>query len=205
MQMEAEVLTFTPMRTGAKKRYTYEDLRDIPDGTRAEILGGELIVSPHPTGAHNWASYRLSVGLDPFVGPPAGASRPGGWWVMVEPELHLGDDVLIPDLAAWRYGRVPGPYDGAFTTVAPDWVCEVLSPSTSRVDRERKLPIFAREGVQHAWLIDPRRRTIDVHRLVRGTLMRVHTYREEPPPARIEPFEAVGLALGNLWIPSFSH
>ncbi|HLL55101.1 MAG TPA: Uma2 family endonuclease, partial [Myxococcaceae bacterium] len=98
-----------------------------------------------------------------------------------------------------------GPYDGAFTTVAPDWVCEVLSPSTSRVDRERKLPIFAREGVQHAWLIDPRRRTIDVHRLVRGTLMRVHTYREEPPPARIEPFEAVGLALGNLWIPSFSH
>ena len=161
-----------------KTRATYEDLLAVPDDKVAEILDGELFVSPRPAVPH----ARTSSVLGNEIGGPfdRGRGGPGGWWVLDEPELHLGDDVLVPDLAAWRRERLPTLPKAAFFTLAPDWVCDVVSPSTEQIDRRRKQPIYAREGVSHLWL-----------------LAATHAGAER---ARAEPFEALELELAALWI-----
>src|SRR5207249_2269272 len=105
-------------------------------------------------------------------GAPGGADRPGGWWILFEPELHLGENVLVPDHAGWRRERMPLLPDVAAFTLAPDWVCEVISPSTAHIDRGRKLRAYAREQVAHLWFVDPLARTIEVYRLEREVLER---------------------------------
>lgn len=125
---------------------------------------------------------------------------PGGWWICFEVELHLGSEVLVPDLSGWRRERVPEfPVSGAAATIAPDWVCEVLSPRTALLDRARKLPSYASHGVKCAWIIDTNQKTIEVFQLANGqwVLSAVHGGDE---PARIEPFEAVELPLARLWL-----
>ena len=77
----------------------------------------------------------------------AATARAGGL-ILVEPELHFGNDVLVPDLAGWRRERLPTLPADAYMTLAPDWICEVLSPSTETLDRDKKLHIYAREGVR---------------------------------------------------------
>lgn len=183
--------------TAAKRRATYEDVLAAPAGTVAELLFGVLYTNPRPAARHTRAASRLGGELDgPF---DRGRGGPGGWILLDEPELHLGDDILVPDLAGWRRERMTRfPYDDAFFTLRPDWVCEVLSPSTAKIDRSDKLAIYAREGVAHAWLLDPIARTLEVLRLENGrwTILGVHG---DEAPVRAEPFDAIELSLPSLW------
>ena len=175
---------------------TYEDLVKVPDICVAEIVDGELHVSPRPAPRHARAGSSLGV----LVGGPydSGRGGPGGWWILDEPELHLGGDVLVPDLAGWRRARMPRLPDTAYFPLAPDWVCEILSPSTASLDRVKKLTIYAREQVAHAWLIDPVARTLEVLRLEAGrwTILAAHTGSDV---VRADPFAEIELELESLW------
>ena len=124
----------------AQRRATYDDLLKVPDILVAEILDGELFTSPRPASPHAQASSVLRGVLDPFARRIGGPGGPGGWWLLFEPELHLGADILVPDLAGWRRERMPVLQHVAYFELAPDWVCEVVSPATARVDRVRKVP-----------------------------------------------------------------
>jgi len=180
------------------KRATYEDVLNAPEHQVAEILDGELFLSPRPASAHSVACSGLHRALGPFDDGTGGTA---GWWILFEPELHFGEDVVVPDLAGWRRERMPVIQDVAFFTLAPDWICEVLSPSTERIDRGRKLRIYAAAGVAHAWLVNPPLRTLEVLRLRDGawTIVAVCTGTDA---VRIEPFEAIELALARLWLES---
>jgi Uma2 family endonuclease len=181
------------------KPATYEDVLNAPENKVAEILDGELVLSPRPGPRHGVAQSRL---LRRLGGPfDEGEGGPGGWWILVEPELHLGDYVLVPDIGGWRRERMPTIPDAPFFSLAPDWVCEVLSPSTERIDRGKKLRIYAEAGVAHAWLVNPVERTLEVLRLRdrAWTIVAVFTGSEA---VRAEPFDAIELALGALWIES---
>lgn len=180
---------------------SYEDLCAVPSNLLAQIVAGELLTSPRPSLAHSRVSSVL--GMD--IGSPfeRGRGGPGGWWILYEPELHFaaGDDVLVPDLAGWRRERMPRPPAGAYTTVAPDWVCEVLSPSTTNMDRIRKLPVYARELVAHAWLVDPQAHTLEIYRR-EGPHWLLSATHGDQERVRVEPFEEVELTLGDLWLPA---
>jgi len=182
--------------TAAKRRATYEDVLAAPATVVAEVLFGVLHAHPRPAVRHARAASRLGGELDgPF---DRGRGGPGGWILLDEPELHLGEDIVVPDLAGWRRSRMAELPDAAFITLAPDWVCEVLSPSTAKIDRGDKLTIFAREGVQHAWLLDPTAKTLEVFRLEGGRWSLVGVHGDDAP-VRAEPFDAIELALSSLW------
>lgn len=172
-----------------------------PDEVVAEILDGELFTSPRPARPHTRAASRLGRRLGPFDDDPG---EPGGWVILDEPELHLGPnpDKLVPDLAGWRRERMPdalGPEDApAHYDIAPDWVCEVVSPGTERIDRGKKMRIYRREGVRHAWLINPVAQTLEVYRLDEGRWSLLDTY-EGDDVVRAEPFDAIELPLATLW------
>lgn len=180
----------------ARRPATYADIVALPENVVGEILNGELVVSPRPTPRHSVASSVLGATL----GPPFqfGDNGPGGWWIIDEPELHLGDEVLVPDLAGWRRERMPSIPEAAYFTLTPDWVCEVLSPSTSRVDRTRKLPIYAHAGIPYAWLIDPATQTLEVYRLQSGHWVVAATHGGDER-VRAAPFEDITIALERLW------
>lgn len=175
---------------------TYEDLKKIPDHMVAEIVDGELHASPRPALRHARSASRLGSRL----GPPfdEGRGGPGGWIILFEPELHFGRNVLVPDLAGWRHTRLPSVPDTAAMSLAPDWVCEVLSPSTSSLDRVKKLAIYGRESVPFAWLIDPIARTLEVLRLDGGRWTIIGTH-EGDETVRAEPFAELPLELSALW------
>ena len=180
----------------AKRPATYDDLLKVPDQFVAEILDGELYTSPRPSPRHADASSGLGGALrGPF---DRGRGGPGGWRILDEPEIHLAADVVVPDLAGWRRERLPSIPDEAFIAVAPDWICEVLSPSTVSIDRVKKLAIYARERVAHAWLIDPIARTVEILRLDTGGWLIVATF-SDLDVVRAEPFEAIELDLSLLW------
>jgi Uma2 family endonuclease len=178
------------------KRATYEDVLNAPEHKVAEILDGELFLSPRPAFRHARASSTLGV----IVGQAfdRGRGGPGGWLILDEPELHFGEQVVVPDLAGWRRERFPPVDDPPWLSLAPDWACEVLSPSTARIDRGRKLRIYAAAGVGWLWLVDPIEQTLEVLRLREGawTIAAVHTGRDV---VRAEPFDAIELDLGELW------
>ena len=175
---------------------TYEDLLAVPDHLVAEILDGELHTSPRPALPHAVATSRLGVDLGgPF---DRGRGGPGGWWILDKPELHLGSDVIVPDLAGWRRERLAEIPRAPYLTLAPDWVCETLSSSTESVDRGKKLRIYAREGVGHSWLINPANETIEVYRLEQGRWSLLNTYAGDVS-ARLEAFDAIELDLWWLW------
>jgi Uma2 family endonuclease len=182
----------SPVKTPA----TYADLIRIPEHQVAEIVGGELHAAPRPSSRHALASSRLGFALgDPF---DRGRGGPGGWWLLDEPEVHLGSDVLVPDLAGWRRERMPDFPDTPAFTLAPDWVCEVVSASTESMDRARKMPVYAREGVGHLWFLNPLLRTLEVYRLAEGRWLLLATH-EGTIRVRADPFDAVELTLGPLW------
>jgi Uma2 family endonuclease len=177
-----------------KKRATYDDLREVPDHFVAEMFDGDLYVSPRPALPHaNAASGLLTEIRGSFH-----RSNPGGWVILVEPELHFGRDVLVPDIAGWRRERLPDVPAEAYLTLAPDWVCEVLSPSTESLDRIKKLRIYAREGVGHAWLVDPLAQTLEVLSLDAGNWTHAGKY-EGAARVRAVPFDAIAFELGKLW------
>jgi Uma2 family endonuclease len=186
------------------RRATYADLEAVPPGKVAELVRGVLHVMPRPAPRHAHASSRLGGRLDgPFS---LGEGGPGGWLLLDEPELHFPDpnapgeiDAVVPDLAGWRVERMPELPETAYFTLAPDWICEVLSPSTAAFDRAEKMPIYAREGVRHAWLVDPLARTLEVFALAaeeRWVLLGVH---RDAARVRAAPFEAIELDLAVLW------
>jgi Uma2 family endonuclease len=127
-----------------------------------------------------------------------GRGGPGGWWIVDEPELHVGEDIVVPDLAGWRRERMPEFPKTAFFTLAPDWLCEVLSPSTERLDRARKLRVYAREGVGHVWLVNPEARTLEVYRSSEERWLLLATHASDAI-VRAEPFDAIELDLLPLW------
>ena len=187
------------MGSEAKKLATYEDLLKVPDHLLAEIISGELITSPRPGPRHARASSVLGGKItEPFDG---GNGGPGGWWILDEPEIHLHDDILVPDLAGWRRDRVPIlPTSKHYFEIAPHWVCEVLSKSTAGVDRVKKLPIYAREKVDHVWLIDPEKNTLEVYlRQEKGWFL-LNTFAGDDK-IRAAPFDAIEIDLGSLWLP----
>jgi len=185
-------------------RATYADLEAVPANKVAELIRGTLHVMPRPAFRHARASSRLGAELDgPF---DRGKGGPGGWILLDEPELHFPDptapgeiDVLVPDLAGWRRERMPKVPDVAYSTIAPDWICEVLSKSTEDVDRDEKMPIYAHEGVRHAWLIDPITQLLEVYTLdARGGWSEPTIYCGSEV-VRAVPFDAVQLDLAALW------
>lgn len=184
----------------ALRRNVYDELAALPEHLVGEILNGELEVSPRPRNRHGYTSRRVDRWLDPFE-PESDPHDPSGWWFIVEPEVHLGDDVLVPDLAGWRRSRMPEIEDTAWFDLAPDWVCEILSPSTARLDRHRKLPAYARAGVGHAWLIDVDAQTLEAYRLEGGRWLLVGVWAGSEV-ARIEPFDTMDFPLERLWLPS---
>ncbi|AGC41857.1 hypothetical protein MYSTI_00507 [Myxococcus stipitatus DSM 14675] len=185
------------MGEGPKRPATYEDLLALPEHVVGQIIDGELIVMPRPASPHARANAHL---FGELYGPfGRGRGGPGGWQLLMEPELHFGEDVLVPDLAGWRRERMtPEMSDAPYFTLAPDWVCEVLSPSTAAVDRVKKKCIYAREGVEHLWLVDPRARTLEVLRLSGQHWVELGTYSGDER-VRAEPFEVLELELGILW------
>ena len=180
----------------ATRGATYEDLLQVPSNLVAEIIHGQVVTHPRPAPRHAVASSALGIEIGgPF---DKGRGGPGGWWIIDEPELHLGPHVLVPDLAGWRRERLPALPEAAWFELAPDWVCEVLSTSTARVDRVEKLPIYAAAGVRHAWLIDPDLRTLEVLENQDGRWLLLGA-RENDNPIQLPPFDAIAFPLSTLW------
>ena len=184
------------MTQPARRPATYEDIVALPEHLVGEIVDGELVVSPRPAVPHAVGASALGATL--VTRMQFGDGGPGGWWILDEPELHLSDHVVVPDIAGWRREHMPAPPRDAFITVTPDWVCEVLSPATSRFDRTRKLPLYARLGVSHLGLLDPILETLETYRLENGHWILLGTHAGEDI-VRVEPFEAIELNLQRLW------
>lgn len=180
----------------ARRRATYADLAGLPDTVVGELIAGEVVVSPRPAPRHARAAASLGGELyGPF---DRGRGGPGGWIILIEPELHLGGDALVPDLAGWRRAHMPAlPATAAFE-LGPDWVCEVLSPSTASIDRADKVPAYARERVGHVWLVDPILQTLEVLALDGAGYRLAGTWKGEAR-VRAEPFAEVELELAALW------
>jgi Uma2 family endonuclease len=186
----------THMGYAAERLAGYADLLDLPEHVVGEIVGGRLVTHPRPAPKHVRAYSRLGAELDgPF---DQGRGGPGGWWILDEPEIHIGADILVPDLAGWRRERLPALPQTAWFELAPDWVCEVLSPTTARVDRAEKLPLYARWGVGHAWLVDPDLRTLEAYANEAGRWVWLATLKDDDPVA-LPPFDAVTFSLAGLW------
>jgi Uma2 family endonuclease len=180
-----------------RRRATYEDVLAAPVEKVAEVVDGELYLFPRPAKPHTAATSALGEELGPAF--KRGRGGPGGWILLDEPELHLVEDILVPDMAGWRRERMPVMTNELpYFDLAPDWVCEVLSDSTRKLDRVKKVPIYARSGVKHVWLVDPIARTLEVLRLERERYMIMATWADEAR-VRAEPFDAIELDLAVLW------
>jgi Uma2 family endonuclease len=179
----------------------YEAYLRVPEHQHAEIVNGTLYVMSRPAPRHTDAASMLGAEL---IGPfRRGRGGPGGWWILDEPELQLvPKEPVIPDLAGWRVERMPRLPDTACFTLVPDWVCEVLSRSTEKLDRDEKLPYYAAHGVRYVWLLDPIDRRLEVFSLNTDTKrwreVRIH---QGDATVRAEPFDAIELDLGALWSP----
>ncbi|MEN9578741.1 MAG: hypothetical protein RJA70_1750 [Pseudomonadota bacterium] len=184
------------MGEAARRVATYDDLLLAPPHTIAQLVNGELHVQPRPAGPHGVAASGLGIDLgSPFQ---RGRGGPGGWILVDEPELHLGTNVVVPDLAGWRVTRPPELAETYFT-VPPAWVCEVISPSSGRFDRGPKADLYAQVGVEYFWIVDPDANLLEAFRLAEGAWLRLGAWAGEDT-ARIPPFDAIELSLGPLWV-----
>ena len=185
------------MNTQTRSRpATYQDVLDAPPHMVAEIANGRLHLHPRPAPRHAEASFWLAASLGGRG--PAGPSGPAGWHFTIEPELHLGPDVLVPDLAAWRRERMPVLPDTATIDLAPDWVCEILSPGTRRFDLTEKRELYRLAGVAHLWLVDPDARTLEAFTLVANAWTLAAAF-QDGDDIRAAPFEALTFPLNALW------
>jgi Uma2 family endonuclease len=186
------------MSEQATRRAVYEDLFDIPENMTGEIIGGRLIATPRPSRKHSLAAIVVGSRLTPpyYLGEGGG---PGGWIILVEPEVDFDGDILVPDLAGWKRERFPIEEPHNWISVAPDWVCEILSPSTAQTDRTEKMPIYSRHHVSYAWLIDPTLRTLEVYRFEPGIWIGIGAYAKSAR-VRAEPFPELELDLSLLWL-----
>ena len=179
-----------------KSPATYQDVLDAPANMVAELIRGTLHLQPRPRPKHS----RAMTVLGSTIGGPFDFddSGPGGWFILIEPELHLGDDVLVPDIAGWRRERLPSLPDEVGITVAPDWVCEVLSPSTRTYDLTEKRDIYRECGVAHLWLVDPLARTLEAFALRDDAWALIAALHDDADVA-VAPFDAVAFRLSALW------
>ncbi len=180
----------------AKREATYEDLCRLPDNVVGEIVNGDLIATPRPLYRHG----NVASGLGMAIGPPYhyGRGGPGGWWILDEPEIHLGKHVLVPDLAGWRKERMPSLPEEHWTSLPPDWICEILSQHTAHLDRVRKMPVYAGYGVPLVWIVDPANKALEGFRLESGRWVLRGSFAEHDKAAA-EPFQEVEIDLGALW------
>lgn len=176
----------------------YAQLCALPPGQTGEIIGGRLHVQPRPAGPHALASSTLTMDIGGSF--QRGKGGPGGWWILDEPEIHFVRDVevCVPDIAGWRKQRLPKIPQGHRFEVVPDWVCEVLSPSTAKTDRVEKMPVYARYGAAYLWLVNPLERTLEAFALREG-LWTVIGLFQEGDTVQIAPFEELALNLADLW------
>ncbi|MCY3873540.1 MAG: Uma2 family endonuclease [Rhodobacteraceae bacterium] len=175
---------------------TYQDVLDAPPHKVVEVITGTLHTHPRPAARHAWASSILGGSLvNPFS---RGSGGPGGWWIVFEPELHLNTDIVVPDLSGWRRETMPEYPDAAYFTIAPDWVCEVLSPSTRQLDLSEKRDLYSREGVHHLWLVDPDARTLEAFELREGHWLLLATLADDATVS-LPPFDAIAFPLDALW------
>ena len=175
---------------------TYQDVLDAPPNMVAEVVYGALHTHPRPAMPHAWASSGLGSNLgEPFN---FGRGGPGGWWIVDEPELHLEEDIVVPDMAGWRRERMPEFPDTAFCELAPDWVCEVLSPSTRALNRGAKQSIYARENLRHMWFVDPGARSLEAMELRGGRWLELARLTGSATVS-LPPFDAIQFSLGDLW------
>jgi Uma2 family endonuclease len=185
------------MSEHAKSPATYADLEALPPHLVGEILYGALIAHPRPATVHGIAATSLG---DELVGPfqKRRGGGPGGWLFIAEPEIHLGPHVVVPDLAGWRRDRLADLHDARWIETPPDWICEVLSPSTEKYDKGDKRRIYAHFGVPHLWHVDPRARTLEVFRLLERDWLLTHTFVDQEDVSA-PPFDAITFSLGLLW------
>jgi Uma2 family endonuclease len=188
-----------------RRRATYADLEAVPPGKVAELIDGQLYVFPRPAPRHLNAQGELVTRIrDPFQNRRGG---PGGWWILPEPEVHFpepaeprGIQVVDPDIAGFRVDRMPELPETAYFPLPPDWVCEVLSPSTEEHDRKTKMPFYAHNGVPWAWLVDPIARTLEVYVLGEGRRWKEPVIHRGDARVRAVPFDAIELDLSVLWV-----
>ncbi len=176
----------------------YDKLAALPETVVGEILNGQLYTHPRPTGPHALAASRLDADIEIPYG--RGRGGPGGWWIIMEPEVHLVRDreVAVPDIAGWRRARMPHVPKGHRFEVVPDWVCEIASPSNAATDRKVKMPLYAHYGVRHAWLVDPGTRTLEAFESRKGKWVDIGRFSGDDR-ASIPPFDAITIALAELW------
>lgn len=176
----------------------YDELIALPENLLGEIIGGQIYTQPRPAGRHAVATSSLQMD----IGPPfhKGRGGPGGWWILAEPEVHFVRDteVVVPDLAGWRRERMPRIPDDQRFLVVPDWVCEVLSPSTTKKDRIKKMPLYARYGVGHLWLVDPLQKTLEVYALEKNTWVVAGLYKDDEHISA-PPFQEITIRLAEVW------
>jgi Uma2 family endonuclease len=184
------------MAQHAKRPATYADLDALPEGTKAHLVHGILVVPPRPSMAHQEVESALGEELRPPF--HRGRGGPGGWIILVEPEVRVAGSSLAPDLGGWRRERLASVPEAAHATIAPDWVCEVLSRSTAAFDRGEKLDTYAEWSVPHAWLVDPNARTLEAYRLESKRWVRVGLWADEAK-VRVEPFQDFELDLTTIW------
>jgi Uma2 family endonuclease len=182
----------------ARKRATYEDLYDVPEHMIGEIINGELIVTPRPAPKHMLSTSVLGGKIIPPYQFGEGGG-PGGWVILVEVEIRLGEDTLVPDLSGWRRERFPKRPEHNWIEVTPDWVCEVLSPSTALRDRTVKKTVYEEHRVGHLWLVDPLNMILEVFRLESDHWVPAGVFGGNEK-ARLEPFEQTEIDLGHLWL-----
>lgn len=175
---------------------TYADIEALPPNIVGEIFFGVLYAHPRPTPRHGRATGRMQSEL---TGPfDLGRGGPGGWIFLVEPELHLGPHIVVPDIAGWRTERLTPFPETAYISTPPDWLCEVLSPSTQTVDRTDKLAVYAEYGVKHCWYVDPIAKTLEVLALTGGKWLLMAALKDGDT-VTAPPFEVHTFALNVLW------
>lgn len=177
----------------------YDQLLALPEGLTGEIINGQLRTHPRPAWPHILTSSRLGADIE---GPyRRGRGGPGGWWIIDEPEVHfvLDSELTVPDIVGWRKEPMPSPPVGRKIQVVPDWVCEIFSPSTKSTDREEKMPLYARYGVQFAWLVDPKTYTLEAYELVDNKWQPLGIFRDDDTVS-VKPFDAIEIHLADLWV-----
>lgn len=185
-----------PDGPGLRRPATLADLAAIPSTHTGHLLDGKLYTFPRPRFRHGRAQTALVSTLDPPFG--RGVGGPGGWVLVVEPELHLGGNALVPDLAGWRREGLDVAALDPYPTLAPAWACEVLSPSTEAFDRGLKAEALARHGVAWLWFVDPEARTLEVYENDAGQFRQRQRFQDNVD-VTAPPFDALTWPLGSLW------